>query len=342
MLAPLGRRGRILAVLLSIFIAAGCSSGSGSAAVSGTLGTALGHVADTANNRGSIYFDDTAELYRLTGPSPNYGKGFAPLIGWGASDAGQYQQVLSGDTGIDLSKESWAISAGLPPAMATLVDGGQDASLITSRLTRLGWKQAGGSLAGPSPTAASGNGAYYALFMATVRASGADVAFGGSGASLAQVGSPSGATLASNPQVSALASCLGSVVAAFIQVGGNLGGRSPSGLALGVRTPVSNTATPQAVACVAWPTQAAADQFATDVRDALSTGKSAARNESYATLLPHSSVTIAGGGQNIVQWQASMPGALEVFQMLEARDLPALPDCGRLRAFHTPGVYGCP
>jgi hypothetical protein len=54
-------------------------------------------------------------------------------------------------------------------------------------------------------------------------------------------------------------------------------------------------------------------------------------------------VTTVGGGQHIAAWTASMPGrADEVFRMLENRDLPALPDCGRLRAFHTAAVYGCP
>lgn len=321
--------------MISTFALAGCSSGAGAMPRSGTLNGALAHVADTANNRSAIYFDDTAELYRLTGPSPDYGRGFGVLIGWGASSITEYAPSLPADTGIDLFKESFAITAGSPPTTLTLIDGGQDASLVASRMTRLGWKPAGGALAAPSLTAASGNGVNYARPMTTVRADGANAAFGGAGAELSQIGSPTGPTLASDPQVSALASCLGAVVAAEFYVGQEVGGKSPAALAAGVRTPASGTDTPRAVACAEWPTEEAASQYAAGLHSALSTGKSVT-GESYATLLTQSNVSAIGGEQHMVQWTASTPArADQVFQLLEDNDLPGLSACAR------PSISGC-
>ena len=321
--------------MISTFALAGCSSGAGTMSRSGTLNGALAHVADTANNRSAIYFDDTAELYRLTGPSPDYGKGFGVLIGWGASSITEYALSLPADTGIDLFKESFAITAGSPPATLTLIDGGQDASLVTSRMTRLGWKPGGGALAAPSPAAAWVNGINYALPMTTVRADGANAAFGGAGAELSQIGSPTGATLASDPEVSALASCLGTVVAAEFSADHEVGGKRPAALAAGVRTPASGTDTPRAVACVEWPTEDAASQYAAALRRALSTGKSVT-GEPYATLLTQSNVTAIGGQLHIVQWTASTPArADQVFQLLEDSDLPGLSTCAR------PSISGC-
>jgi hypothetical protein len=333
---------RAAIAVISIFVAAGCSSGAGSAANGastaagggGPLSSALAHVADTSNNRSSIYFDDTAGLYRLTGPSPDYAKGFGVLIGLGAGSVAGYAQALP-DTGLDLAKESFAITAGSPPATLTLVDGGQDASRVTSHMTRLGWKPDGPALAAPPLTAAAGSGSYFTLVMATVRASGTDAAFGGAGADLTQIGSPAGPTLATDPQVSALTSCLGAVVAAAFEVGRPAGPDSPAELAVGVRTPASGTAVPQAVACAAWPTEAAASQYAAALRTALSTGKSVT-GEPYATLLTQASVTAIGGGQHIVQWTASSPArANQVFQMLDNKDLPGLSTCAH------PSVAGC-
>jgi hypothetical protein len=314
------RAARALAVLVLIPIAAGCSGG-GAAGGDG-LSSALGHVADTAGNRGQVYYDDTATLVRLTGPTPDYSKGFAVLLGLGTSSIAATIPVLSGDTGIEVFKENFAITAGSPPAALTLLDGGQDASLVTSRLTRLGWKQDGGTLVGPSISGGSGDAPDYALPMHEVRPGGADVVFGGQGADLAQAGSPSGSTLASDPMVSALASCLGDVVAAEIFVG-SLSGTPAAAVAVGVRTPSSDTATPRAVACTAWPSQSAAARYASAARTALASGRSARTNEPYSVLLKNPVVTSLGGGQNVVQWQADTPGRADViFQMIEEQDLP--------------------
>jgi hypothetical protein len=319
-----------------------CSSGSGQ--IAGTsLQAALSHVADTPGNRASISYDDTSALVRLAGSGLGTTKGFALLRGWGAPSLTQLMVILTSDTGIDVFSEDYAISAGNPPQMLTLVHGGQDASLVTSRLAKLGWKQNGGTLTGPAfPAGGSGGASNYSLQMHVVQASGSDVTVGQSGANLSQIGSPSGSTLASDPLIAALASCLGDVFAAQVQVGGGLGGRNPVAVAVGVAAPASNSATPHAVACVAWPGQSGAAQYAADVRKALSGGESLATNRPFSALLSNTSVTSIGGSQNIVQWQGDTPGRADlIFQMYLDRDLPGLPYCARLPAAARTRVIGC-
>jgi len=323
-----------------------CSSGSGgSGGGSGGTGleTALSHVADTPGNRAQISYDDTAALVRLSGTGLRTTKGFALLRGWGASSLTQVMVTLASDTGINVFSEDYAISAGNPPQMLTLVHGGQSASLVTSRLTKLGWKAGGGMLTGPPLSGGSGNASNYALQLQKVQASGADVTVGQSGADLGQIGSPSGPTLAGDPLISALAACLGNVVAAQVQAGGDLGGgRNPVAVAVGVAAPASNAATPHAVACVAWSSQADAAQYAAGARKALSSGVSVATNQRFSALLSHPSVASIGGSQHIVSWQADTPGRADlVFQMYLNRDLPGLPDCARMPPAARNRVIGC-
>ena len=333
------------AILATAVAVAGCSSGSGGAGGSAGTGldVALASVADTAAARAGVSYDDTAELVRLSGASLGATKGFALLRGWGSSVMDLAVQ-LPGDTGISVLAEDYAISAGNPPRMVTLLHGGQSASLVNSRLAKLGWKQGNGALVGPSlDGAGSQQTAMYIVPMHLVRADGADVWLGESGVGVGQLGAPSGSTLASDPLISALANCLGDVVAAQIQVGGALGGDGPAAVAIGVRTPASNTATPHAVACVAWSSQAAAASYAADARKALTHGRSLATDQPYAALLANPSVTTIGGGKHIVQWQADTPGrADQVFQMEEDLDLPALPGCSRLTRAAALATIGCP
>jgi hypothetical protein len=339
---------RVLPAITVIALATalgGCSGGPGAGGSGGTsLDAALAKVADTPATRAQVAYDDTAALVKLAGTGLAPTKGFALLRGYGASSLMELVTQLTSDTGINVFSEDYAITAGNPPQMVTLLHGGQSASAVTSRLGKLGWKQANGALLAP-PLSSSGSQftAMYALQMHVVRADGSDVRLGGSGASPGQLGEPSGSTLASDPLISALAGCLGDVVAAQVQVGGPPGGRSPLAVAAGVAAPASNTATPHAVVCVAWSSPAAAAQYAADAKKALSSGMSIATNQPYSDYLQHGSVTSIGGSQNIVQWQADTPRrADQVFQMYLTRDLPALPDCTRRPAAARGRVIGCP
>jgi hypothetical protein len=307
------------------------------------LDAALARVADTAATRSQIAYDNTSELVKLSGSDPDTTKGFGVLRGWGASSLAEFLAVLTGDTGISLLKGDYAITAGKPPRMVTLVSGGQSGSLVTSHLTKLGWKQNGGMLTGPPfNSGGSQKAAQYALPMHLVRTTGSDATVGGSGANLSQIGTPPGSTLASNPVIKALASCLGDVVAAQIGVGGNLGGGHPVAVAVGIRTPSSNSATPRAITCVAWSSQAGATKYTADARKALSGGLSVATNQPFSALLSHPSVTDLGGSQHVVQWQADTSSRPElIFEMYEQIDLPALPDCTKLPPAARTRVIGC-
>ncbi len=48
-------------------------------------------------------------------------------------------------------------------------------------------------------------------------------------------------------------------------------------------------------------------------------------------MLTHPAVTVVGGGEHLVSWQADTPdGPMLVIQMLTDQDLPGLQNCGRL------------
>lgn len=326
-----------LFTLVTVIVAlTGCSGGSGGSGNT-SLESALLRVADTASTRTQIYYDNTAELVRLAGKSPVSRKGFADLRGWGVPTAG----LAFTNPGFDLYSEDYGISAGAQPQSLSLMAGGQSSAQIDSHLTGLGWKRSGGRLVGPPPLKAGQDAGVLALNMAQVQPAGSDLVFGGPRASLSQIGSPKGATLAGDPAIGALAQCLGNVVAAYLQSGGYPGGQKPAALALGVSQPASDTATPHAVVCVSWSTQAAAAHFATVLRNALS-GRSSATNESYSALLKHATVTNVGGSHNVVEWQADTPrDAMTVFRMIEDVDLPGLPDCSRLTPLQRAAVTGC-
>jgi hypothetical protein len=52
----------------------------------------------------------------------------------------------------------------------------------------------------------------------------------------------------------------------------------------------------------------------------------------YAADLRNPALTIEGGSQHIVQWQADTPtGVATVFTMMQLYDLPALPSCTVVR-----------
>jgi hypothetical protein len=88
----------------------------------------------------------------------------------------------------------------------TLIAGGQDASLVTGRMIKLGWKKnANRVLTGPSPLTGTGNAGAYAESMAKVQAGNSDVLFAGSSASLSQArtwssGRPKSAAPGAPPQ----------------------------------------------------------------------------------------------------------------------------------------------
>ncbi|HEX3788117.1 MAG TPA: hypothetical protein VHW44_09655 [Pseudonocardiaceae bacterium] len=323
---------------MSLAACSGSSSSAPSVFSAASLQQALARVADTDDTRSQIYYDDTSALVKLAGKSLDDTAGFAQLRGNGATGLQPLAQTIASQPGIELLAADYTITAGSPPRQVGLLAGGQPGSSITGNLTRVGWRQQGNTLVGPSPLAAGGDQqdtAILALNLARVRANGADLTYGQTSANLDQIGSPSGRTLAQDPAVDAAAECLGDVVAAAIMAPYQ-GGRNPTVLAAGIRRPASNTDTPPAVVCVGWPDQDAASAYATAVRQQLTSGLSITTNSRYNTLLRTPTVQNVGGDQHLVRWQADTPGdAQRVFTMIDSVDLPALPNCtelGRLSA----------
>jgi hypothetical protein len=151
---------RVLPAITVIALATalgGCSGGSGAGGSGGTgLDAALAKVADGPVTRAQVAYDNTAALVKLAGTGLDPTKGFALLRGYGASSLMELVTQLTSDTGINVLGEDYAITAGNPPQMVTLLHGGQSASVVTSRLGKLGWKQDNGALLAP-PLNSSGS-----------------------------------------------------------------------------------------------------------------------------------------------------------------------------------------
>ena len=326
-----------------VVVSTGCSSG-GSGGTG--LETALARVSDSPNNQSAIYYDNTAELVSLAGKSLGAeAKGYGALRGTGAPNLVSSLGTLTSDTGINLFGENYAITVGEPPASVTLVANGQDDSLVTGKMTKLGWKKGdGGTLAGPPLSTASldTETALYAISMRKVQAANSDVVVGGASADLGQIGSPSGSTLADDTGMKALAGCLGNVVAATMYSGRYANIKAaPTEVAVGISQPAKATAAPHAVVCVSWPNQAAADTYEANVRKELATGMSLRTVERYSSLLRHAAVTNVGGDAHVVEWQADPSTAETVFEMQVNNDLPALPNCSRMTPAQAARIIGC-
>ncbi|MFL6072224.1 MAG: hypothetical protein ACJ73S_02260 [Mycobacteriales bacterium] len=328
-------RAKVLGTVLVLGLLAGCSGGgSGSSSGGGGdrtgLRAALARVADTAETRREVAYDDTAALVKLAGRGWNSNSAYGQLRGFGASSLVAFEQLLAENPGINLLDADYTVVAGQPPAQIGLVAGGQHQDKVNG-MTRRGWKRQGDHLVAPPFSAADmdhpENGEL-ALNMATVKAGGSDMAYGGTGAKLDWVTSPGKQTLATDRAIGALADCLGDVVAAQVVSSYTASGAKPDLVAAGIRRPHGNSDTPHAVVCVSWPSASAADQYASAVRTALASGKSMRTLEPYADTLKHPTVRNVGGGTHVVGWGADTPGrAMLVFQMISEMDLPALPSC---------------
>jgi hypothetical protein len=204
-------------VVMSLAACGGSSPSAPSPTTAISLRQALARVADTDGTRSQIYYDDTSALVTLAGRNLGGTAGFAVLRGSGAEGLQSLAQVISSQPGIQLFDADYTITAGSPPSQVGLLAGGQPGSSITGNLTKVGWRQQGNTLVGPSPLSAGGDQqetAMLALNLARVRTNGSDVTYGEASADLDQIGSPSGRTLAQDPAVDAAAHCLGDVVAA--------------------------------------------------------------------------------------------------------------------------------
>jgi hypothetical protein len=335
----------LAAILVIVGLATAGCSGSGPRAVAGSgtgsgssgLETALARFPDTPGMSNEIYYDNTAELTSLADEGhAAEGNGYGQLRGMGSgSFMVMYLAQLPGETGVNLLNESYAVSAGRSPAqLTTLVAGGQNAPLVTTRMARLGWKKGSdGVMSGPPLplTVVHIGTSEYVIPFQRVRTVNSDVMTGGPKADLSQLGAPSGPTLADDPVVKALADCLGNVVAATMVSGkGKRIAGAPTEMATGISSPASPGAAPQMVMCVSWPTQRAAGAYLANVKKVLATGRSITNYpEPYSAMLRHAKVTSVGGATHIVEWQADPANVALLLQITATGDLPALTDCGQ-------------
>jgi hypothetical protein len=314
----------VFAVVFAGALVACGSSGGGAAGGTG-LDAALSRVADNSNMRSFISYDDTAALVKLGGKAFKPA-GFSSLIGHGTGNLVDFFQILPSEAGINVLDEQYAISAGLPPASVGLLAGGQNAAAVSGKLTAQGWKRKGQLLVMLPLNLSNKLDGETTGVLSQVQMTGSDLVYGLPQANLSMAGSPSGQTLAQDPLIGSLANCLGDVVAADITAKYPFGAQPPTAIAVGVSRPASNTAVPEGVVCVAWPTSAAASQYTAALHQALSSGISVRTNQRWSTMLSDTSVTSIGGSQNVVQLRAQTPqNVLTVFDMLVSADVPGLP-----------------
>ena len=305
-------------LLVAATAGSGCSADKADKEEAGFAG-ALSRIAATDLTKAQISYDDTAALRKLVGDGPpGQGFGILSLIG-GSNLAGRPE--IEAATHVAPRRGTYNVSAGRETRV-TLVAGGQKGKEVSAALTKLGWQRKGDRLVAPDVSAVDKDTATYAIEFGQVRVDGADIVYGSSSARLADVGRPSGDTLADDARIKGLAGCLGDVVAAEIF---SASGRDEhTAVAVGVQRPKSNTDTPRAVVCVSWGSQAAAERYAAKATDALANG-TVFGGRKLADLVQSTEVTTVGGGEHIVRWRGDTPSkASLVFDLLTVRDLPGL------------------
>jgi hypothetical protein len=288
----------------------------------GGFAAALGRIAATDATRSAVAWDDTAALLALVGDERKP-EGFGRLAFTGYPGLGLTEPTAEADVKLALRRATFVVSAGRAPDTVGLVAGGQRPDRVRDALTALGWKLEGDRLVHPGMIARTEPASRYSIQLNQVRGDGEDVVIGLNKATLSSAGHPGGPTLADDARISALAECLGDVVAATVSA--ETGAPAATAVAIGVPRPSSRTDEPRAVVCVSWSDQAAADRYAEGLAGVLRGGDSRRTGRPWSELLRDTEVDRPGGDERIVRWRAATPGrAGRVSEMLLARDLPGL------------------
>ena len=308
-----GRRGRFGgptarcgAAAAAALLLAGCSSGSGggsgggrfggstgaAGAVPDTVAAALSAVPTTGWDTGYLEFGDVAAITALDNGSPGSGPAQA-YIGIGESSLAETGDVAVNVLGFDPLKAKAAVTVGRPPTQAAVLYGGYDASAIGKKLTAAGFKEKG----------TSGGGTLYALGadnqldpnnptddpqLNVLWVSSTRIVYGMSTADVDTLATPTGATLASNTQIEALAQCLGAAKGAVI--GGGSTEKGSSLVAIGLTGTSASDATEEV--CVLAKDSATAQAIGSSFAQKIRSGRSQTRDEPWSQLLtdPQSSV----------------------------------------------------
>ncbi|MBN1174199.1 MAG: hypothetical protein JXA67_18655, partial [Micromonosporaceae bacterium] len=289
----------------------------------GGLQRALNRVALTEDTRTHISYGETAALVSLAGDDWSETKGFAELRTMGADQIGPYAMQAAEDIGIALAKADYAISAGSGAKSIGVISGGQQRDKVIGGLTRRGWtQQAADVLAAPESVAETAAVRQYVQMLGRVKIDDGDIMYGPSGTDLLAMGDPSGKALLDDARIAALADCLGDVVAAEIEAVSGPNGRSA--IAIGVRRPKNNSATPNSIICTAWSGSSESSRYASLASAALNSGK-ATTGQAYSEVLRGAVVEPKGGRDNIVSLHGDTPdGPLVAFQLYARGDVPGL------------------
>lgn len=240
---------------------------------------------------GLIEFSDAAALRELSGGELLNEWGLLRVMGFDA--LARHWRLLPDSLGIDPEAVDYAITVGESLNRETTLTGGQDESAVRAAAEATGWS--GGDVLRSELDVEQP----FTVFYGWIVPEGDTVVLGGREAE------PGGDAVADNPDVHALAACLGDVVAASML---------PTAAA-GLRPAGGDEAV--SVYCVLGD-----EAVAASIEDELATGVSSHSERPYVEFFPEQSVAQSDG---VVRVELSSgAGALgTVFQMLRRGDLPA-------------------
>ncbi|MTD14815.1 hypothetical protein GIS00_12775 [Nakamurella sp. YIM 132087] len=234
------------------------------------------------------------------------------------------------DTGIDVGAAAFAIEAGQPPALVTVISGGQDAQRITTAITAAGWQDDGsGTYSREQDLGLGGILARLSISAPKIRPDAADLVFSGATGDPGAAG-PGATGIGTRPAVAAAAGCLEDVV---LMSGVGLGDTAATGwaddvrgVAVGVR---AGGPEEQSVLCLLVPESGDPQAVATRTEAALQ-DRSLASGQPWDELLPDAVVDVLPTADNaavalsVVRITSTTTGLPpnRVLSMLYQRDIP--------------------
>ncbi|AYY14403.1 hypothetical protein EF847_18615 [Actinobacteria bacterium YIM 96077] len=323
----------IVVILAATAVAAsGCGSSSSTDSTGETGGTdGTGETGGTAleeslsrfradeSTRSYVEFGNASRIDELSGGTVDGTWG--SLAGLGSGALFQHRTELPDELAIHPSEAESAITTGQPPAALTLLQGGQDGDEITSAANDAGWT--GDDVLtlddlGTNPLAVT---------IPQIVPLAEDVAVGSAEADMSIVDTD-GDTLAADPLVSELASCLGDVVGAGFAAAGDY----PT--SYGVRPDEDDPDTVIGIICVA-PPSGEAERLASDIEDAIASGEIPGSGQPYADHFVQPDVEVLAGDSlengdvndevvRVAVTQTEDSFAIELFQLAAANELPGL------------------
>jgi hypothetical protein len=319
---------------VAALVLAGCSSGGsgggggasggrfGGPSVGGGLPTsisaALAGVPSAGWDGTYLEFGDVTQVVALNGGSLGAGPVEA-YVGLGESSIAGFEEEAGSVLGFDPLKATAAVTVGQPPSQATVLYGTYDAASIGRKLTASGFKQkgaaAGGTLWAYGPdnqvnvNNPTGDAQMNDLNVATSR-----IAYGGSSVNVDRLVAPTGPTLASNAQLSALASCLGDASAAVITTFAP----SPGSTLYGIGLVGSSGKDASEEICVSAKDSATASAIGANWTKQLETGRSQRLDQPWSKLLIDPQASVVSSSPAVVRLTSKPAAGSHVGVLLES------------------------